>query len=548
MLGLADKVHLTSLPLATPSLEEVLSYLCHHFSLSSETDDWALQLTALREHLYKLNQRGENAAVLFDEAQNLDKDTLNRLRALLSLEGPHGKLLQVVLAGQPELNEKLSQPELHHIRQRVEVHQRLLPLPKQQVGAYIQHRLQIAGCTRQDLFTPDAVRQVIRYSRAIPRLVNVICDNALFSTYRLALSSVCAETITQVAQDLALSPAEEDSVKITQQGNPIVIPTAGKGAVQPTASGLRFSPFRHTTDIRFFYPNAVYEEAYRALLAAIRERKALMLVTGEAGTGKTSLLQLLAASIETTFHITMIPSAPRSFEELIRMICQRLSVPVRGEDVGAQIRALDEFLSSVIFRTEVLIIDDVHRLSGEALEHLRLLLTLRDLNRNLLPIILVGRPELETTLAQMDSHFLQEHIATYCRLTPLAPEEVGPFIHHRLRVGGWGQREVFSPNAIASIATYSQALPRRINNLCEHALQALAPTRQKTVSADLIEKFAHDPHFLDILDASHTPQLLERRLPPLDPRLFTPDRKDWHPLTPLRRALKWLRKGRFFLA
>src|SRR5215203_2188039 len=157
MLGLADKVHLTSLPLATPSLEEVLSYLCHHFSLSSETDDWALQLAALREHLYTLDQRGENAAVLLDEAQNLDKDTLDRLRALLSLEGPRGKLLQVVLAGQPELNEKLSQPELHHIRQRVEVHQRLLPLPKQQVGAYIQHRLQIAGCTRQDLFTPDAV-------------------------------------------------------------------------------------------------------------------------------------------------------------------------------------------------------------------------------------------------------------------------------------------------------------------------------------------------------------------------------------------------------
>jgi general secretion pathway protein A len=545
MLGLADKVHLTSLPLATPSLEEVLSYLCHHFSLSSETDDWALQLAALREHLYTLDQRGENAAVLLDEAQNLDNNTLDRLRALLSLQGPHGKLLQIVLAGQPELEEKLSQPELQHIWQRVEVHQRLLPLPKQQVGPYIQHRLQVAGCTRQDLFTPDAVRQVIRYSRAIPRLVNVICDNALFSTYRLALSSVSAETIMQVAQDLALSPAEEDSVTITQQVNPIVIPTAGKGAVQPIASGLRFSPFRHTTDIRFFYPNAVYEEAYRALLTAIREQKALMLVTGEAGTGKTSLLQLLADSIETTFHITTIPSAPRSFEELMRMICQHLSVRVRGEDVSAQIRALDEFLSSIIFRTEILVIDDAHRLSSEALEHLRLLLTLKDLNRNLLPIILVGRPELETTLAQMDSHFLQEHIATYCRLTPLAPEEVGPFIHHRLSAGGWGQREIFSPNAITNIVTYSQAIPRRINNLCEYALQALATTRQKAVSADIIEQLAHTPHFSDILDASHIPQRLERRVPTIDPRQFTPDR---HPLTSFRRALKWLRKGIFFFA
>lgn len=547
MSGLTDKVHLVSLPLATPSLEEVISYLCHQFSLAPEVDDWALQLASLREHLYTLAQRGENVAVLLDEAQNLDKDTLDRLRALLSLEGPNGNLLQVVLAGQPQLDEKLSQPELHHIRQRVTVHQRLLPLPKQQVGAYIQHRLQVAGCPRQDVFTPDAIRQIVRYSRAIPRLVNVICDNALFSTYRLALSSVSAETITQVAQDLALSPAEEDSIEVVPQVNPLVIPTAGKDALPPNGNRLKFSPFRHTTDIRFFYPNAVYEETYRALLAAIRERKGLMLVTGEAGTGKTALLQLLADSVETPFHVTTVPSAPRTFEELVRTICQHLSVLGRGEDVGAQIQALDEFLSSVIFRSEVLIIDDAHHLSREALEHLRLLLSLKDLNRNLLPIILAGRPELETTLAQMESHFLQEHIATYCRLTPLAPEEVGPFIHHRLRAGGWGQREIFSPTAITSIATYSQAIPRRINNLCEHALQAIVTTRQKIVSDNLIDKLATNPQFSDILEASQPPRLLEQRLPTIDPQQFTPGRHDWSSPTSFRRLLRWLRKGALFL-
>ncbi len=546
-LALEDKVHITSLPLAAPTLDEILSYLCQQFSLSVEADDWALKLATLREHLYALAQRGENAAILIDEAQNLSKDTLDRLRALLSLEGPSGKLLQLVLAGQTELDEKLAQPELHYIRQRVVVHQRLLPLPQQEVGAYIQHRLRIAGCNRQDLFDPKAIHQVIRYSRAIPRLINVICDNALFSTYRLGFHTVSAETIAQVAQDLFLPPIEEDGVE-NALPVPIVLPTVGKSAVSSNGSSLVVSPFRHTTDIRFFYPTVVYEEAYRALLGAIRERKGLILLTGEAGTGKTSLVRLLSDSTEDTIHFTVIPSAPHTFEDLLTAICQRLSIFVRSDEVTAELQALEEFLSSMIFRTEVLVIDDAHRLSRAALEHLRLFLAMRDLNRNLLPILLVGRPELETTLAQPELHFLHERIAVYCRLTPLAQEEVAPFIHHRLRTGGWGQREIFSQEALGKIAQYSRALPRRINNLCELALQTAAAARQRTISIELIDKLAANPHFSAILDTSQNPRPQERRFPALDPRQFASDRHSWQPLSYLRRKLKRLRKGILLLA
>jgi len=546
-LALEDKVHITSLPLAAPTLEEVLSYLCQHFSLSVEADDWGLKLTALREHLYALAQRGENAAILIDEAQNLSKDTLDRLRALFSLEGPNGKLLQLVLAGQTELDEKLAQPELHHIRQRVAEHQRLLPLPKQEVGAYIHHRLQIAGCNRQGLFDPKAIHQVIRYSRAIPRLINVICDNALFSTYRLGFPTVSAETIAQVAQDLLLPPIEEDGVE-TALHVPIVLPTVGKSAVSPNGSSLVVSPFRHTTDIRFFYPTVIYEEAYRALSGAIRERKGVILLTGEAGIGKTSLVHLLSDSTEETIHFTVIPSAPRTFEDLLTAICQHLSIFVRSDEVIAQLQALEEFLSSMIFRIEVLVIDDAQRLSRAALEQLRLFLAMRDLNRNLLPILLVGRPELETTLAQPELHFLHEHIAVYCRLAPLAQEEVAPFIHHRLRTGGWGQREIFSQDAIGKIAQYSHALPRRINNLCELALQTAAATRQRTISTGLIDKLAANPHFSAILDTSQSSRPQERRFPALDPRQFAPNRHSWQPLSYLRRKLKWIRKGILLLA
>jgi general secretion pathway protein A len=546
-LALEDTVHIISLPLAAPTLEEVLSYLCQQLSLPVKADDWALKLAALREHLYALAQRGENAAVLIDEAQNLSKDTLDRLRALFSLEGPSGKLLQLVLAGQPELDEKLSQPELHHIRQRVAVHQQLLPLPKREVGAYIQHRLQIAGCSQQDLFDPEAIHQVIRYSRAIPRLINVICDNALFSTYRLGFHAVSAETITQVAQDLLLPPTEEDGAENAIHV-PVVIPTVGKSAAVSSGSGVALSPFRHTTDIRFFYPNVVYEEAYRALLGAIRERKGLVLLTGEAGTGKTSLFRLLSDSTDETTHFTVIPSAPRTFEDLLSAICHRLAIFVRNDEVAAKLQALEEFLSSMIFRTEILVIDDAHRLSRNALEQLPLLLAMQDLNRNLLQILLVGQPQLETTLAHPALRFLQEHIAVYCRLTPLASEEVEPFIHHRLRTAGWGQREIFSQGAIEKIAQYSLAIPRRINNLCELALRTATAARQRTVSAELIDTLAANPHLSVILDTGSSPPTQERKFPTLDPRHFAFDRPSWQPLSSFRRKFKRLRKGIFLLA
>ena len=546
-LTLEDNVHIISLPLAAPTLEEILLYLCQQFSLSIEADDWALNLAALRERLYALAQGGENVAVLIDEAQNLSKDTLDRLRALFSLEGPSGKLLQLVLAGQTELDEKLAQPELHHIRQRAAVHQHLLPLPKQEVGAYIQHRLQVAGCNRQDLFDSKAIHQVIRYSRAIPRLINVICDNALFSTYRLGFPTVSAEIIAQVAQDLLLPPIDEDDVENALHV-PIVLPTVGKSTVSLNGNSLLVSPFHHTTDIRFFYSTVIYEEAYRALLGAIRERKGLILLTGEAGIGKTSLIRLLADSAEETIHFTVIPSAPRTFEDLLTAICQRLSIVVRSDEVLAQLQALEEFLSSMIFRIEVLVIDDAHRLSRAALEQLRLFLAMRDLNRNLLPILLVGRPELETTLAQPELDLLHGRIAVYCRLVPLAQEEVAPFIHHRLRTGGWGQREIFSQEAIGKIAQYSHALPRRINNLCELALQTAAATRQRTISPELIDKLAANPRFSAILDTSQNSPPQERRFPVLDPRQFSSERRSWQPVSYLRRKFKWLPKGILLLA
>jgi type II secretory pathway predicted ATPase ExeA len=202
---LGDSVQIVSLPLAAPTFTEILSRLCEYFALSfSPHDGFGIVLTNLEEHLLRLASGGSNAVLLIDEAQHLDTETLTQLCRLLRLEGPHGKLLQIVLAGHPELEENLTQPEAQLLRHYLASWQRLSPFPGECIEAYIRHRLTVAGCDRPELFTPEAIRTVGLYSHAIPRLINVICDNALLTAFRLDQHIIPLEVILQVAEDLQL--------------------------------------------------------------------------------------------------------------------------------------------------------------------------------------------------------------------------------------------------------------------------------------------------------------------------------------------------------
>ena len=163
--SLSDAVHVIMLPLAAPTFGEILSYLCEQFSLPfSPRDGLGITLTSLEEYLLRVANRGNMAVLIIDEAQHLDVDTLAHLRQLLRLEGPTGKLLQIVLAGQPELEEKLAQPEAQFLHQHLASWQRLSPFPNECVESYIHHRLAVAGCERPELFTPEAIRTVGLYS------------------------------------------------------------------------------------------------------------------------------------------------------------------------------------------------------------------------------------------------------------------------------------------------------------------------------------------------------------------------------------------------
>ena len=151
-----------------------------------------------------------DTVVIIDEAQNLAPDVLEELRLLSNLETAQAKLLQIVMVGQPELNHLLNLPQLRQLRQRVTVMYHLQPLSLDETREYIQHRLQVAGATRDDLFTADAVQGIYYYARGIPRLVNILCDRALLGAYADEKTQVDRGLVDEVQRELEFPSGRPD--------------------------------------------------------------------------------------------------------------------------------------------------------------------------------------------------------------------------------------------------------------------------------------------------------------------------------------------------
>ncbi|MBI3796742.1 MAG: AAA family ATPase, partial [Deltaproteobacteria bacterium] len=209
----------------TLTFEELLSFTCRELGLTVKDKGRLDHLQELNTFLVERFATGGNVVLLIDEAQNLQEDVLENLRLLSNLEMSGEKLLQIVLVGQPELELKLNQPTLRQLKQRVTLQCHLGRLKDREVGPFIYYRLRAVGYEREDLFTPEALQQITRYARGIPRIINIICDNALLLTYATSQKTVSATIIDEAAHDLHLT----EEFQISQNA---VVPSETRGRTE----------------------------------------------------------------------------------------------------------------------------------------------------------------------------------------------------------------------------------------------------------------------------------------------------------------------------
>src|SRR5262245_17287427 len=190
----------------SPSEVELLAAINREFGLPTAVRTRTDLLDALNQFLVEKNAAGRRVLLVIDEAQNLDPAVLEQVRLLSNLETDRAKLLQIVLIGQPELEENLSRSDLRQLRQRITVRWSLRPLSRPEVAEYVEHRLRVAGLADPRLFTAGGLRALTRRSRGIPRLINALADRALLAAYTEGRREVQGRLVRRAAREL---PATE---------------------------------------------------------------------------------------------------------------------------------------------------------------------------------------------------------------------------------------------------------------------------------------------------------------------------------------------------
>ena len=164
--------------------------------------DKASLINHLNDFLLSESGQGHNVVVIIDEAQNLKEGQLEQIRLLSNLETEKEKLLQIILVGQPELIDKLKLHSLRQLNQRVSVRHHILPLEKNELPQYIQHRLSVAGASKPLNFTQEAIEEIYLYSGGTPRLINIICDRALLAGYVLETFTIDYQVIKKCIEEV----------------------------------------------------------------------------------------------------------------------------------------------------------------------------------------------------------------------------------------------------------------------------------------------------------------------------------------------------------
>jgi general secretion pathway protein A len=262
--------------------------------------------------------------------------------------------------------------------------------------------------------------------------------------------------------------------------------------------GLKKNPFSVNPDPSYLYLTPQTRRTLDELTYGIESRKGLMLLTGEAGTGKTSLVNHLLLWLEhKRARTAFIFNSHLDSEQLFDFIFSEFEIPVTPQAKANPLLAFNDWLLAR-YRAQdlvVLIVDEGQGLPIHVLEEIRLLSNMELPNEKLLQIILVGQPELDAKLRRPDLRQLQQRIGLRCKTAPLTLEEVAGYIESRLHTAGSGNNLVFEADAVDAVHNYSGGIPRVINLLCENALISAYIEHTNVISAVLVAEAARELQF-----------------------------------------------------
>src|SRR5438876_570111 len=259
--------------------------------------------------------------------------------------------------------------------------------------------------------------------------------------------------------------------------------------------GLRANPFNVNPDPRYLFLTRHTEEALACLTYGIQSRKGFVLLTGEVGTGKTTLINKLMEwlrlqQVATAFIFNSRMDVP----QLLDFMMADFGIPC---DTKSKSQLLQRLYNWLLDRyrageTAVLIIDEAQNLSDEVLEEIRMLTNLETFTEKLLQIVLVGQPELEQRLKQPQLRQLRQRLTLRAKTHPLTLDETKAYVQQRLRIAGSNGQQIFDPEALVMIHRYASGIPRVINLICEHCLVSAFVDQQELVSPNVVNAVARD--------------------------------------------------------
>ncbi len=465
---------------------DVLRYLLSELGDHAGPEFLAIQ-ERVNELLLREHEAGRRTIVVVDEAQSLDSETLETLRLLSNFETPSDKLLQIVLAGQPQLAKNLADPCLRQLHQRISILKTLVPLDMLETENYIQHRLWVAGYEGESLFTSAAIKLIWEASYGVPREINTLCFNAILLVTALKKKQIDEDILSEVIADLA--PIEANVSRFKDSSDSRQKPGQKKQQQRLSTTQMQFynlkrNPFDRVPDPSFLCLTSTHWRALAGLYTRIVKDGGSLMLVGAPGSGK-SLVVSCVMKLLSSNNVKVEYIAAEQF--LLSQVINEFRPSSEPAFTSDLLNCSGKRVPAVLF------IDEAEKLSAKSWQEIQAFSNRAADNRT--AIVIVGRPEIENVLASAELEVLNRAIKIGYRLHDLGATEIENYISCRV---GFVQSDsetapVFQEDAISAVCSLSHGNPGAINCLCEAALVKAYAEGDRHISATLINQVAGEP-------------------------------------------------------